>query len=58
MPDDRTIRGPADASRINIHEPYELNYWCKHLGVTPDELRRAVQNVGPMVVNVRRFLGK
>jgi hypothetical protein len=58
MPDDRSKRGPQDASRINVHEPYEVEYWSKHFGVTPAALRQAVQSVGPMVSNVKRHLGK
>jgi hypothetical protein len=58
MSDDRTIRGPADRSRINIHEPYEVSYWCRELDCTADQLRQAVHSVGPMVSAVRRHLGK
>lgn len=58
MPDDRTKRGPQDRSRVNVNEPYELDYWSKHFGVTPQQLRDAVKAVGPMVDDVRRRLGK
>lgn len=58
MPDDRTKRGPQDRSRVNVNEQYELDYWSKHLGVTPQQLRDAVKAVGPMVDDVRRYLGK
>jgi len=56
--DDRSKRGPQDRSRINVHEPWEVKYWCKRLGVTPTDLRRAVKSAGPSVKNVRRELGK
>lgn len=58
MPDDRTKMGPADDSRINVHQDYELQYWSQRLGVSPEQLRQAVQKVGPMVKDVRRHLGK
>jgi hypothetical protein len=58
MPDDLSKRRPQDASRINIHEAWELEYWCRYLGVTPAQLRLAVKEVGVMVTNVRRHLGK
>lgn len=58
MADDRTIRGPADRSRINVHEPYELRDWSKKFGVTPEELRDAVRAVGPMVKDVAKYLGR
>jgi hypothetical protein len=46
VPDDKTKTGPQDASRINIHEKYEVDYWTKKFGVTPDQLRAAVSKVG------------
>jgi len=58
MPDDPAKRGPADRSRINIHEPYEVRYWCGTLGCSEQQLRDCVQRVGPMVSDVRRCMGK
>ena len=58
MPDDLSNRGPQDRTRINVHEPWELQYWSNHLGVTPEQLKAAVQKVGVMVSDVRRHLGK
>jgi hypothetical protein len=56
MPDDRTIRGPADRSRINVNESYEVRYWCQHFGCTEQQLRDAVKAVGVMADAVRRHL--
>lgn len=58
MPDDKTNRGPQDRARINVHEPYELSYWTKELGVTADQLRQLVQQHGVSADAVRRALGK
>jgi hypothetical protein len=58
MPDDLTKRGPQDGSRINVHERWELEYWCKTLGVTPEKLKEVVKKVGVMADDVRRHLGK
>ena len=58
MPDDRTKRGPADRSRINIHESWELEWWTKELGVTAAQLVAAVQRVGVSAAAVRKHLGK
>lgn len=58
MPDDKTKRRPQDAARINIHEPYEVNWWCHELGVTEAQLRAAVAAVGVSADAVRRHLGK
>jgi Protein of unknown function (DUF3606) len=58
MPDDRTKAGKPDDSRINVHEPYELRDWSKKLGVTPEKLKETVKQVGPMVKDVKKALGK
>lgn len=58
MPDDLSKRGPADRSRINVNEQWEVEWWCGQLGVTPQQLRDAVKKVGVMVNDVKRHLGK
>ena len=58
MPDDRSIRGPADRSRISVNEAYEVAYWTKEFGCTEAQLRDAVKAVGPMVDEVRQYLGR
>ncbi len=57
MPDDLSKRGPADRSRINVHEDWEVKWWCKQLGVTEQQLRDAVKAVGSKVSDVKRHLG-
>jgi hypothetical protein len=54
--DDRTTRGPADRARINVHENYEVQYWSKELGVTPDRLRELVARHGVIASDVREAL--
>jgi hypothetical protein len=58
MSDDLSNRGPADRSRINVNEPWELKYWSKELGVTPDRLKELVRQHGVSVAAVRKALGK
>lgn len=58
MSDDKTSRGPADASRINVHEDYELRYWSQKFGVTLEQLRAAVKAVGVMAKDVEAQLKK
>ena len=58
MADDTSKRGPADRTRINVNEAWELSYWTKELDCTADQLRTAVNAVGVMVADVRRYLGK
>jgi hypothetical protein len=58
MPDDQSKIRPQDASKINVHETYEVEYWTKHLGVTPEKLKDAVNKVGVSVKEVKKHLGK
>ena len=58
MPDDKSNRGSADRSRINIHEAYEVEYWTKHFGITREKLIEAVKSVGAMAKDVKAYLGK
>ena len=48
MADNPSLRGTQDRQRIDIHQEHEVRYWTQKLGVTPDELREAVEAVGPM----------
>lgn len=58
MPDDKTKTAPQDASRINIHEIYEVEYWTKRLGVTAEQLREAVQKAGTSARAVEEELAR
>ena len=57
MSDDKRNTGSPDRDRINVNEDYEVQYWSKELGVTPEQLREAVVRAGPTVDAVRRQLG-
>ena len=46
MSDNLQNRGGQDRSRINLHEKWEVQYWTKELGVTEEELARAVKEAG------------
>jgi hypothetical protein len=56
MSDDKTKTAPQDASKINIHEDYEVRYWTKRFGVTPEQLREAVAKVGTSAAAVETEL--
>ena len=58
MSDDKKNTGSPDRDRINVNEDYELRYWTTTLGVSAEELRAAVAEVGPTTVAVRKHLGK
>ena len=56
MSDDLQNRGPQDRSRISLTEKWEVQYWTRELGVSKEELERAVHNAGPGVNAVREHL--
>ena len=56
MSDDLRKRGPEDRSRINVNEPWELKYWSKTLGVTPDRLKEVIRQVGTHTDDVEQYL--
>jgi hypothetical protein len=58
MSDDKTKTGPQDASRINVNEDYEVDYWTKALGVSAEALRSAVDQVGVSADAVRAHLAR
>ena len=58
MSDDKSKRGSPDRDRIDMNDPDEVRNWTKSLGVSKEELERAVRAAGPMADNVRAHLGK
>lgn len=54
--DDKTKTGPADGTRVNVNEDYELRYWSQKFGVTADQLKVAVKKVGVMASDVEADL--
>ncbi|XYJ08387.1 DUF3606 domain-containing protein [Telluria sp. B2] len=58
MSDNLENRGAQDRSRINVHEEWEVRHWTEALGVSKEELERAVKAVGPSVNAVREHLGR
>lgn len=58
MADNLSLRGQPDRSKVNIHEPWEVDYWTSKWGVTAQQLRTAVSAVGVQAADVARYLGK
>jgi hypothetical protein len=56
MADNLQNRGAQDRARINVNEEWEVRHWTEALGVSKEELERAVQQVGPMAEAVREHL--
>lgn len=58
MSDNLNNRGAQDRTRISLSEEHEVRYWTAALGVTVEELKRAVDKVGHSADAVRNELGK
>lgn len=55
--DSLTKRDQPDRSKINMGEDFEVKCWLKALGVSRNELQRAVDKVGNSATAVRKELG-
>lgn len=56
--DSKQNRGQPDRSRINTSEPWEIQYWTKKFGVSPEKLKETVQQVGASAKAVQQALKK
>ena len=57
MADNLLNRGEPDRSKINMHEDFEVKNWTKHLGVSKEQLQKAVDKVGNSASAVQKELG-
>lgn len=58
MTDDLTKRGSPDSKQINVNEEWEVRYWTDRLGISEEQLRKAVGEVGPSVKAVEDLLDR
>jgi hypothetical protein len=58
MPDGLTKIAAPDRSKIAMGDEHDVKYWTKHLGVSREDLQRAVDKVGHSAAAVRKQLGK
>lgn len=54
--DSLTKREQPDRSKINMHQAVEVKYWTHALGVSKEELKKAVDKVGNAAAAVRKEL--
>lgn len=54
--DHLTKKDQPDRSKINMGESYEVKCWTKELGVSKEELLKAVDSVGNSAAAVRKQL--
>ena len=51
-------RGTQDRQRIDVNQENDCRYWSDKFGVSAERLRQTVKQVGPLVEDVRKELGK
>lgn len=56
MADDKSSAGGQDRTRISLSEDYEVRDWSKKFGVTPEQLKAAVEAVGNQAAAVEAHL--
>lgn len=56
MPDDKQMAHGRDRKMIAMGEDYEVRYWTQKLGVSKEELQRAVDAVGGNAEKVEQYL--
>ena len=58
MTDNLKKRGPKDATKVNVNETWEINYWSEKFNCSKTKLVEAVKAVGVSAAAVRKYLGK
>jgi len=56
MADNLLNTGTLEYSRINIHESWEVSWWCSKFECINDQLTEAVSTVGASAAAVREYL--
>ncbi len=56
--DKKDSSGRPDREKINISENYEVEYWTKTLGISAEELKKAVEEAGTSSDAVKEHLKK
>lgn len=53
-----TSKRPWPQDRIHTGNPAHIKYWAEHLRVSRQALRRAIDQAGPELADVRRYLNR
>jgi hypothetical protein len=53
-----TRKQTPDRSKINLHQPDEVQFWIRHLNVSKEDLQKAIDKVGDAAAAVRKELGR
>jgi hypothetical protein len=55
MPDPQA---PAPDQRIDIRKSADVEYWTQHLGISREELAKAIESAGDRADEVSRYLAE
>jgi hypothetical protein len=58
MADDKTKQDGRDDSKIDSKDSSELEYAAREFGVTPKQIREAIEKVGSSRDAVKKYLSK
>jgi uncharacterized protein DUF3606 len=56
MSDNKNHTGSPDRDRISLSEDYEVRYWSNKFGVSTDQLKKVVREVGDNPQAVEDYL--
>jgi hypothetical protein len=56
MSDNKSNIGGRDRHRISLEEDYEVRYWANKFGISRDELKKVVREVGDNPQAVEDYL--
>jgi len=48
-------RRPSDMANVDINEEWELRWWARELGLSEDQLKAAVREVGTATTQLRQY---
>jgi len=48
----------ADRLKINVRDAWELRWWCRQFGCTEAQLKAAIEVMGAIAGNVRKYLAR
>jgi hypothetical protein len=48
----------ADRLKINVRDAWELRWWCRQFGCTEAQLKAAIDAMGAIAGNVRKYLAR
>jgi GNAT superfamily N-acetyltransferase len=48
----------ADRLKINVRDAWELRWWCRQFGCTEVQLKQAIEAMGAIAGNVRKYLAR